>query len=64
MPAFVNFAVEFVMSLLVFTLLARWYAWPFLNQKPFPSALLLLLSLSYCDIWVSSHLFQASSIPW
>lgn len=43
MPTFVNFAVEFSMSLLVFTLLARWYAGPFLKQEPFPSALLLLL---------------------
>lgn len=43
MPPFVNFGVEFGLSLLVFSLLARWYVWPFLRARPFTQALLLLL---------------------
>jgi hypothetical protein len=43
MPPFVNFGVEFGLSLLVFSLLGKWYAWPFLCALPFTHALLLLL---------------------
>ena len=43
MPPFVNFGVEFGLSLLVFSLLGRWYVWPFLRARPFTQALLLLL---------------------
>ena len=44
MPPFVNFGVEFGLSLLVFSLLGKWYVWPFLCVRPFTQALLLLLS--------------------
>jgi len=43
LPTFVNFGLEFAMSLLVFSLLAKWYAWPFLKTLPFRQALLILL---------------------
>jgi len=43
MPPFLNFAIEFGLSLLVFSLLAEWYVWPFLNARQFTQALLLLL---------------------
>ena len=43
MPPFINFALEFGMSLLVFSLLGKWYVWPFLRARPFTQALLLLL---------------------
>jgi hypothetical protein len=43
MPPFVNFGLEFGLSLLVFSLLGRWYVWPFLRARPFTQALLLLL---------------------
>ena len=43
MPAFVNFGLEFSMSLLVFALLARWYVHPWLGQRSFDHALLILL---------------------
>jgi len=33
------------MSLLVFGLLAKWYVWPFLNERPYTQALLILLVL-------------------
>ena len=44
MPPFVNFGVEFGLSLLVFSLLGKWYVWPFLCVRPFAQALLLLLA--------------------
>jgi hypothetical protein len=44
MPPFVNFGVEFGLSLLVFSLLGKWYVWPFLCTRPFTQALLLLLA--------------------
>ena len=44
MPPFVNFGVEFGLSLLVFSLLGKWYVWPFLCVRPFTQALLLLLA--------------------
>jgi hypothetical protein len=43
MPPLVNFGVEFGLSLLVFSLLAKWYVWPFLCVRPLTQALLLLL---------------------
>jgi len=43
MSPFVNFGLEFGLSLLVFSLLGRWYVWPFLRARPFAEALLLLL---------------------
>lgn len=43
MPTLLNFGVEFAMSLLVCILLARWYVWPFLKERPLPQALLILL---------------------
>ena len=45
MPPFVNFGIEFGLSLLVFSLLAKWYVWPFLNTRPFNQAMLVLLVL-------------------
>lgn len=44
MPAFLNFGIEFAMSLLVFSLLAKWYVAPHLRALPFRHALLILLS--------------------
>ena len=44
MPSFVNFGIEFGMSLLVFSVLAKWYVWPFLRTRDFSAALLILLS--------------------
>lgn len=43
MNPFLNFGVEFGMSLLVFSLLAKWYVWPFLCARPCTQALLILL---------------------
>jgi hypothetical protein len=43
MPPFANFGIEFGLSLLIFGLLAKWYAWPFLRARPVTQALLLLL---------------------
>jgi hypothetical protein len=43
-PTSLNFGIEFGMSLLVFVLLAKWYAWPFLSTRTFNTALLVLLS--------------------
>jgi hypothetical protein len=43
MPTLLNFGLEFAMSLLVFSLLAKWYAWPYLKTQPFSQALLILL---------------------
>jgi hypothetical protein len=43
MPPFVNFGVEFGLSLLVVSLLGKWYIWPFLGTRQFVPALLLLL---------------------
>ena len=40
---FINFGIEFGLSLLVSGLLARWYVWPFLCAQPFSQALLILL---------------------
>jgi hypothetical protein len=40
---FLNFAIEFGMSLLVSGLLAKWYVWPFLCSRPYTQALLILL---------------------
>jgi len=45
MPPFVNFGIEFGLSLLVFSLLAKWYVWPFLGTRPFNQAMLVLLVL-------------------
>jgi len=44
MPTVLNFGIEFAASLLVFSLLAKWYAAPYLAKRPFNEALLLLLS--------------------
>jgi hypothetical protein len=44
MPTPLNFGLEFAMSLLVFSLLAKWYAWPYLRVRPFAPALLMLLT--------------------
>jgi hypothetical protein len=44
MPTPLNFGVEFGMSLLVFSLLAKWYVWPYLRARPFAPALLMLLT--------------------
>jgi hypothetical protein len=44
MPPFLNFGVQFALSLLVFGLLGKWYVWPFLRVRPFTQALLVLLS--------------------
>ena len=44
MPIFVNFSLEFLMSLLVFALMAKWYVWPFLRAREPRQALLMLLS--------------------
>jgi hypothetical protein len=44
MLAPVNFGIEFRMSLLVFGLLAKWYAWPYLRSRSFTRALLILLA--------------------
>jgi hypothetical protein len=44
MPTPVNFGLEFALSLLVSILLVKWYAWPYLREKEFSVALLLLLS--------------------
>jgi hypothetical protein len=44
MPTPINFGLEFMMSLLVSILLVKWYAWPYLREKKFSVALLLLLS--------------------
>jgi hypothetical protein len=43
MSPFVNFGIEFGLSLLVFSLLAKWYAWPFVCARPMREALLILL---------------------
>jgi hypothetical protein len=43
MNTFLNFGLEFGLSLFVFSLLAKWYVWPFLHARPFEDALLLLL---------------------
>jgi len=44
MPPFLNFGIQFALSLLVFGLLGGWYVWPFLCVRPFTQALLVLLS--------------------
>jgi hypothetical protein len=44
MPTSINFGLEFMMSLVVFGLLAKSYAWPYLRGRDFSTALLLLLS--------------------
>ena len=44
MPVPLNFGLQFAMSLLVFTLLAKWYAWPYLQTRSSKHAILLLLS--------------------
>jgi hypothetical protein len=44
MPTPLNFGIEFAMSLLVFSLLAKWYVWPYLRARPFTQALLILLT--------------------
>jgi hypothetical protein len=44
LPPPANFGLEFVCSLFVFVLLAKWYAWPYLNTLQIRNALLLLLS--------------------
>ena len=43
MSSFANFGIEFGLSLLVFSLLAKWYAWPFICTRPMREALLILL---------------------
>jgi len=43
MSTFLNFGIEFSLSLLIFGLLARWYVWPFVCGRPFSQALLILL---------------------
>jgi hypothetical protein len=43
MSTFLNFGIEFGLSLLVSGMLARWYVWPFLSAQPFSKALLILL---------------------
>ena len=44
LPTAANFGLQFTCSLLVFSLLAGWYAWPFLKAKPLRTSLLILLS--------------------
>jgi hypothetical protein len=44
MPTPVNFGIEFGMSLLVFGLLTKSYAWPYLRSRSFTRALLVLLA--------------------
>lgn len=44
MPTPINFGLEFMMSLVVFGLLAKWYVWPYLRGRDFSTALLLLVS--------------------
>jgi len=43
MNTFLNFGTQFVISLLIFGLLAKWYVWPFLCRRPYSEGLLLLL---------------------
>jgi hypothetical protein len=42
------------MSLLVFGLLAKWYAWPHLWSRSFTRALLILLAPLVCDLGLMS----------
>jgi hypothetical protein len=44
MPTPVNFGLEFSMSLLVFGLAAKCYAWPYVRTREFRTGLLVLLS--------------------
>jgi len=43
MNTFLNFGIQFAMSLVIFGLLAKWYVWPFLCRRHYSEGLLLLL---------------------
>lgn len=43
LPPFANFGIEFGLSLVVFSLLAKWYFLPFLRARPMVEGLLTLL---------------------
>jgi hypothetical protein len=45
-----NFGIEFGMSLLVFGILAKWYAWPYLRSRSFTRALLIPFLVCYLGL--------------
>lgn len=43
MDIYAIFGLQFVMSVLVFVLLAKWFVWPWVTKHPIPIALTILL---------------------